>query len=224
MRFPASLLSIVIVALFIHKLIAHDLASQAIVIYNSKALTRWDYLAGKFTIVATILSLVWIFPILSSWLIGNLLAPDWAFFAHTFPSLIRGLVVGIVATLSLSSIALAVSSLAKKTGTAIAFWILGWISLNLISDLSRISYSWFEYVNPLKSINELSEGVFKMDSLITEAQNSLPFIDRVVAKATSLQSLDQIPASDGTLLAPLIALTAMSALSLFIVHRRIAVS
>jgi hypothetical protein len=63
-----------------------------------------------------------------------------------------------------------------------------------------------------------------MDSLITEAQNSLPFIDRVVAKATSLQSLDQIPASDGTLLAPLIALTAMSALSLFIVHRRIAVS
>jgi hypothetical protein len=132
--------------------------------------------------------------------------------------------VGIVATLSLSSIALAVSSLAKKTGTAIAFWILGWISLNLISDLSRISYSWFEYVNPLKSINELSEGVFKMDSLITEAQNSLPFIDRVVAKATSLQSLDQIPASDGTLLAPLIALTAMSALSLFIVHRRIAVS
>lgn len=224
MRFPASLLSIVIVALFIHKLIAHDMASQAIVIYNSKALTRWDYLAGKFTIVASILSLVWIFPILSSWLVGNLLAPDWAFFVHTFPSLIRGLTVGIVATLSLSSIALAVSSLAKKTGTAIAFWILGWISLNLISDLSRISYSWFEYVNPLKSINELSEGVFKMDSFITEAQNNLPFIDRVVAKATSLESLDQIPASDGALMAPLIALTAMSALSLFIVHRRIAVS
>lgn len=224
MRFPASFLSIVLVALFIHKLIAHDLASQAIVIYNSKALTRWDYLAGKFTIVASILSLVWIFPILSSWLFGNILAPDWAFFFHTFPSLIRGLAVGIVATISLSSIALAVSSLAKKTGTAIAFWIMGWISLNLISDLSRFSYSWLEFVNPLKAINELSESVFKMDSFISEAQSTLPFIDRIIAKATSLKSLDEIPASDGSLLAPLAVLTAVSALSLFIVHRRIAAS
>lgn len=223
MRFPASFLTIVLVALFIHKLIAHDLASQAIVIYNSKALTRWDYLVGKFTIVATILSLVWIFPIIMSWVIGNTLAPDWAFFLHTFPSLLRGLAVGIVATLSLSSIALAVSSLAKKTGTAIAFWILGWISLNLISDLSRFSYSWLEFVNPLKAINEFSESVFKMETFISEAQNTLPFIDRIIAK-TSLESLDQIPASDGSLLMPLIALAVMSALSLFIVHRRIAVA
>lgn len=222
MRFPASLLSIVLVALFIHKLIAHDLASQAIVIYNSKALTRWDYLTGKFMIVATILSLVWILPIVLSWLIGNLLAPDWDFFLHTFPSLIRGLAVGIVATVSLSSIALVVSSLAKKTGTAIAFWIMGWISLNLISDLSRISYSWLEFVNPLKAINEFSESVFKMDSFISQAQNTLPFIDRIVANTTNLKSLDDIPASDGSLFAPLIVLAVMSALSLFIVHRRVA--
>ncbi len=223
-RFPASFFSIFLVALFIHKLIAHDLASQAIVIYNSKALTRWDYILGKFAIVATILSLVWILPILLSWIIGNTLAPDWAFFYHTFPSLLRGLAVGIVATLSLSSIALVVSSLARKTGTAIAFWIMGWISLNLISDLARFSYSWLEYANPLKAINELSESVFKMDSFISEAQNTLPFIDRIVAQTTNLRSLDEIPASDGAMAGPMVALTVMSALSLIVVHRRVAAS
>jgi len=127
-KYSASPLSLIIVALFIHRLIALDLASQAIVIYNSKALTRWDYLIGKFLIAICILSLVWIIPIVASWLIGNTLSPDIQFFLYTFPSLAKSLLVGFVAVLTFSLFALAVSSLAKRTGSAVAYWILGWIS------------------------------------------------------------------------------------------------
>lgn len=215
----ASALTVITVALFSHRLIASDLASQAIVIYNSKALTRWDYIIGKFAIVATILSLIWIVPVLGSWIIGNAVSPDWSFFWHALPSLGRGLLVGAVATLVFSCLALAVSSLAKKSGMAAAYWILGGVGVKFVADIASRLYEPLAYLNPMHALATLNSGLFRLQSLVAEAQAMLPFFDYFLEG-----SGDEIPVSNGSIVAPLFFLAAMCLGSIALVYRKVAAS
>src|SRR5665213_2950252 len=75
-------LSIVALGMALPALITRDLASNAIVIYSSKAVTRGDYLLGKFCTAFGVMIVTWLGPVCAAWLVGNLLAPDWSFFWH----------------------------------------------------------------------------------------------------------------------------------------------
>lgn len=221
LTFTNPLASIVIVALFIHRLVAHDLASQAIVIYNSKALTCWDYIIGKFAIVATILSVMWILPVVCSWLLGNMLAPDWSFFYHTFPSLMRGLAIGVAAVLSLSCVAMLVSSLAKKTGAAVAYWIVGIFALNMVSGALSLAHPVFAYIDPFNALEALAAGTFRMQSFLIDASTMLPFFGNMFSEVSEFAESPDSPITDGARVLPLLALAAISAASIFVVNRRV---
>ena len=75
--------SIFALGMAIPLLITRDLASNAIIIYSSKAVTRGDYLLGKFATAFGLLALTWLGPVCAAWFMGNLLAPDWSFFWHS---------------------------------------------------------------------------------------------------------------------------------------------
>lgn len=212
--------TLIIVSLFVHKLIANDLASNAIVIYNSKALTRWDYLTGKFIVVATILSVIWILPIVIAWLLGNLLSPDWSFFYHSFPSLIRGLSLGVVAVISLSLLAMLVSSLAKRSGAAVTFWILGWISLNVIGGIAGLAHPSLKYVSPSDAISALTGGIYRIANFLVDAQSILPFFGGFLSQF-DVEKTSEIPIGNGEVLLPILSLTAYSVISIVIVSRRV---
>jgi len=222
--FSGPFLSMIVVALFVHRLIANDLASNAIVIYNSKALTRWDYLIGKFIVVSSVLSVIWIVPVLFSWLLGNLLSPDWSFFYHSFPSLLRGLTLGLVAVVSLSCLALMVSSLAKKTGAAVTFWILGWISLSVISGVASLLHPVLLYLSPSQALSSLSGGIFRMLDLLQDAQAMLPFFGGVFNRMSEGVDAADLPIDNGAVWLPLLSLAAYCTISILVVSRRIRAS
>lgn len=224
MKFSSPFLSLIIVALFVHRLIAHDMASQAIVIYNSKALTRWDYLIGKFCIVASILSVIWILPVVVSWVIGNMLSPDWSFFVHSFPSLMRGLVVGLVAVVSLSCLAMLVSSFARKTGAAVAYWVLGWLVLRFVASVASLAHPSLSYLSPLDALSTFSSGVFRMQDLLTDARSMLPFFDSFFGRMTNNNTPEIIPVSNGEVILPLLVLSLYCVISVFVVNKRISAS
>lgn len=224
MTFSSPFLSMIIVTLFVHRLIANDLASNAIVIYNSKALTRWDYLTGKFMIVSSILSVVWILPVLVSWLLSNLLSPDWSFFYHSFPSLLRGLTIGIISVVSLSCLAMLVSSFARKTGAAVAYWILGWFSLSIIASVASFAHPAFNYISPTQSIYALSAGIFRMLDLVTEAQGMLPFFGGFFNKMSQGNDPADLPIGNGEIVLPLLSLTVYCVISIAVVSRKVRAS
>lgn len=224
MTFSGPFLSMIIVALFVHRLIANDLASNAIVIYNSKALTRWDYLTGKFIVVSTLLSVVWILPVLASWLISNFLSPDWSFFYHSFPSLLRGLAIGSVAVVSLSCLALLVSSLARKTGAAVAYWILGWFSLSIVGSVASYAHPAFNYISPTQAIYDLSAGIYRMLDLVNDAQDMLPFFGGFFKSVSDGTDPSDLPIGNGEIVLPLLALAAYCAVSIAVVSRRVRAS
>ncbi|MDQ8184060.1 ABC transporter permease subunit [Pelagicoccus sp. SDUM812002] len=221
LTFSGPFLSMIIVALFVHRLIANDLASNAIVIYNSKALTRWDYLIGKFIVVSTILSVVWILPVITSWVLSNFLSPDWSFFYHSFPSLLRGLTVGLVAVFSLSCLALLVSSFARKTGAAVAYWILGWISLGIVASVASVAHPALDYISPIQAIYAFSGGVFKMLDLVTDAQNMLPFFGGFFNRVSAGNEPSDLPISNGEVFLPLLSLSLYCIISIVVVSRRV---
>lgn len=224
LKFGSSFFSVIVVALFVHRLIANDLASNAIVIYNSKALTRWDYLIGKFLVVASILSVIWILPVVGSWFLGNALSPDWSFFYHSFPSLLRGLTLGVVAVVSISCLALLVSSMARKTGAAVAYWMLGWLSLGIVSKVASFAHPALEYISPYEAILAFGDGVYRMADLAMDAQNMLPFFGGFLSKVSNAQSAAEMPISNGAVLLPLLSLTFYCILSVAVVSRRVRAS
>ncbi len=220
MRFSGPFFSMIMVALFIHRLIAGDVASNAIVIYNSKALTRADYMLGKFGVVAPILAVIWIVPVVVSWILGNILSPDWSFFWHTLPSLLRGVAVGVAAVISLSCIAMAVSAVAGRSRAAVAYWILGWIVMSIVGSVASLAHESLALINPIACIEELAAGVYRIDLLWRDAQDMLPFFSGFVSDVD--EDALQVPATlGGGVWAPLLILTAMSFLSLYVVDRRI---
>jgi len=76
---PAGLIA---VALTIPHLITRDLASNAIVVYASKAITRFDYVLARRASFWDA-DPHWLGPVLAAWLVGNLMAPNWNFFWHS---------------------------------------------------------------------------------------------------------------------------------------------
>lgn len=224
MTFSSPFLSMIIVALFVHRLIANDLASNAIVIYNSKALTRWDYLIGKFLVVSTILSVVWLLPVIASWFLSNFLSPDWSFFYHSFPSLLRGVTIGVVAVTSLSCLALLVSSLAKKTGAAVAYWILGWFSLSIIGSVASYAHPALNYISPTQAIYGLSAGIFRILDLATNAQDMLPFFGGFFRSMSDVNDPADLPIGNGEIFLPLVSLSSYCIISIVVVSKRVRAS
>src|SRR5205085_5502011 len=104
-------LSIFALGMAIPVLITRDLASNAIIIYSSKAISRGDYLLGKFATAFGLIALIWLGPVCAAWFMGNLLAPDWRFFWHSRAALGHALVYGLGSMSILSVLALGVSAI-----------------------------------------------------------------------------------------------------------------
>ena len=178
------------VMLFIPKLIAQDLSSNAIVIYNSKALTRLDYLLGKFGVVFGILVLLWIGPVIASWAIGNLMAPYWSFFYHSLPALGIALGVGVIGATALSLIALAISALAKRSSVAVAFWTIGWIATSLFAQAIGQVHDWGYYLSPSRCIASLGNSLFNLLGVLENAKKMLPMFNFFFE---STNGMDDVP-------------------------------
>ena len=94
-------------------LVTRDLASNAIVIYSSKAVSRGDYLLGKLATACGLIFLTWLGPVCATWFVGNLLAPDWRFFWHSRAVLGHVLIYGLSSMGILGLLALGISSISS---------------------------------------------------------------------------------------------------------------
>jgi len=122
--------TMLVLTVAVPRIISADLSSNAIVLYASKAVSRWDYLFGKLGAVAGLIILTWVGPVLFAWLGGNLLAPSWKFFWLTREALFSSLTFGLVGLGFLAVLTLGVSALSPNakvvTSAWLALWLLGW--------------------------------------------------------------------------------------------------
>jgi ABC-type transport system involved in multi-copper enzyme maturation permease subunit len=211
-------LSLVGIAQAIPHLITRDLSSQAIIVYASKAVGRWDYLLGKFAAVFGLLVLTWLGPLVAAWFIGNLLAPDWHFFWHSRLALANTLIYVLGSMCVLSGLALGVSAISSKEKTAVAMWVAWWIVDYVLVGIARETKPWLKHLSFKHNLDELALAVFRLHDDVKLAQENIPVLGDLLRKVkpATLDAL-QHPATTASVL----ALSIMLGLAVLILVRRL---
>lgn len=168
--------SIFALGLAIPVLITRDLASNAIVIYSSKAVSRGDYLLGKLGTAIGLLTLTWLAPVCAAWFVGNLLASDWGFFWHSRGALFHALRYGLASMTILSVLALGVSAISTKERSTTALWFIWWVVGGVVAPIAIHTEPWLQHISFNYNLDQFAISVFRLGDDLKIAQDNIPIL------------------------------------------------
>src|SRR5258708_2228902 len=199
-------------------LVTRDLASNAITIYSSKAVSRGDYLLGKFATACGLIGLTWLGPVCAAWFMGNLLAPDWRFFWHARAALGHVLLYGLSAMTVLSLLALGVSSISPKEKSTVAFWFIWWILGGVLAPIATQTKPWLRHLSFNFNLDQIALAVFHVGDDLRQAQDNIPILGDMLrpvsARAIAALSAPSIAGAG-------LALLAMVGLAVWVIRGRV---
>ena len=168
--------SIFLLAIVMPLLITRDLASNAIIIYSSKAVSRGDYLLGKFATVVGLLLLTWLGPLCAAWFVGNLLGPDWRFFWHARAALFHILLYGLSTMSILGGLALGVSAISSKEKATGGFWMMWWIVGFVLVPIATRTKPWLRHLSFNFDLDQIALAIFRPGNDVEIAQENIPIL------------------------------------------------
>jgi hypothetical protein len=172
--------SIFALGMAIPTLITRDLASNAIIVYSSKAISRGDYFLGKFATAFGLLTLTWLGPVCTAWLVGNLLAPDWRFFWHARLPLFHALLFGLSSMCLLSVLALGISATSVKEKSTVALWYTWWIIGGTIVKIVATAQPRLQHLSFNFNLDQLALGVFRLGDDLKLLQDNVPIFGQML--------------------------------------------
>jgi hypothetical protein len=172
--------SIFALGMAIPVLVTRDLASNAIIIYASKAVSRGDYFLGKFATAFGVLALTWLGPVCAAWFFGNLLAPDWRFFWHARIPLYHVLVYGLSSMVLLSLLALGVSAISSKEKSSTGLWFTWWILGGVLAPIAMHTKPWLRHLSFNYDLEQVALAVFRLGDDLKITQDNLPIFGNML--------------------------------------------
>lgn len=161
-------------------LITRDLASNAIVIYSSKAVSRGDYFLGKFATAFGVLAVTWLGPLCAAWFLGNLLAPDWRFFWHSRAALGHVLAFGLCSLTLLSLLAMGVSACSSKAKTTVALWYMWWIAGGVVAPIAEHTEPWLRHLSFNYNLDQIALAIFRLGHDLNTARDNIPVFGQML--------------------------------------------
>jgi ABC-type transport system involved in multi-copper enzyme maturation permease subunit len=146
------------------RLICKDRAANALQVYFSKAVSRWDYVLGKTAAVAAIIALTTIIPAAMMSLLGLFLAPDfWDQVIDSWSTPIQAVIFWLLATASFAAVSLAVSSLTEKPYIAgvgfVGFLLFLMMGTGILEGILG-SKAYFLGINPHVALFTLGSSIY----------------------------------------------------------------
>ena len=108
----------VVVALTAGPLIAEDRRARAMPLYFSRPIRHWHYLAGKYLASLSFLLMITVLPPIGMFAVEMSNSPDQGILLDRLALLARGCVPGVLISVLLATVGLAISSLVERTNTA----------------------------------------------------------------------------------------------------------
>jgi len=181
-RFATALVpvNIIAVALTLPHLVTRDLASNAIVVYASKALSRFDYVLGKAGVALGLLALTWLGPVLTAWLVGNLLAPNWNFFWHSRAALGNALLFVLTGMTFLAILGLGISAISSREKATVGLYVALWLVGNAFVPLGAVSQPWLKQMSFHYNVRQLGQAVFRPAQDLQTAQDNVPVVGQLL--------------------------------------------
>jgi len=175
--------NLVVVMLAIPHLITRDVSSHALLVYTSKALTRWDYLLGKLGTMLGLISLTWLGPACLAWFLGNLLAPEWHFFWHARSALLHTVTFVLGAGSFLALLGLGVSALSSKERNAVGLWLVLWLVGNTLVPIGQKTSSWLQYLSFRYDLQQVAVRIYQPDEDLERLQEEIPVFGEMLRQA-----------------------------------------
>lgn len=172
-------------------LISRDLKAGALEVYFSKPLLLFDYLFGKFAIIAFFLACMTLFPALLIFLFDLLLSDKAGYIGEVSPYLPGILLSSLWIIFLCSSIVLAASSLARTARTAGIIWFAFHVGLWVAARISALIFNneKFEIVNIARSLHAVSEKLIQGTMPYDDMHVSIPSVYLLFLAVGSLSLL-----------------------------------
>jgi ABC-2 type transport system permease protein len=209
---------IFVLGLAMPALITRDLASNAILIYSSKAVTRGDYLLGKFCTAFGLLAATWLGPACAAWFLGNLLAPDWRFFWHARAALGHSLLFVLAGMVILSALALGISAISNREKATPAVWFMWWILGGGIQPIALHTKPWLRHLSFSYDLRQIGLSIFRLGNDLQTAKDNVPIFGKML-NGISASTTDAL--THATLGGALAALILMLAAAALVIHKRV---
>jgi ABC-2 type transport system permease protein len=143
-------------------LISQDLRFNAIPLYLSRPLTRFDYFAGKLATIAAFVAAVIIVPALLTYAIGIAFSLSFRVVVDTYHIVPACLGYGVVVVLVTGMFMLAISSLSKNSryvaATWIGLWLVGGFAAGVLSEKNTLNYKWGPIVSLSNDLTRIREA------------------------------------------------------------------
>jgi ABC-type transport system involved in multi-copper enzyme maturation permease subunit len=108
-------------------LISRDLRFNALPLYFARPLTRLDYFLGKLGVIAALVATVAVGPAVFAYLVGVCFSLSLGVIKDTYPILLGSVAYGLLVTLSVGTLILALSSLTRRSLYVFIAWAGFWI-------------------------------------------------------------------------------------------------
>lgn len=150
----------ILVAIVGPDLISKDLRFNAMPLYLSRPLTRWDYFLGKLGVIGFFVGLVTVAPACVAYLLGVAFSLDVKTISETIHLLVGSVAAGLIMVASAGMLMLAMSSLTRNSRYVTALWIGFWLVSQAVSGILIGSFrdaTWppiFSYTHNLQRVCE----------------------------------------------------------------------
>lgn len=116
-------------------LISQDLRYNALPLYLSRPMRRFDYFLGKWGVIVAFLGAVTIVPAIVAYMLGLAFSLDVSILKDTFPLLLASVAFGLVIAASAGTLILALSSLSRSSRYVAMFWLAAWLGTSTVSTI-----------------------------------------------------------------------------------------
>jgi hypothetical protein len=116
-------------------LISQDLRFNALPLYFARPLNRLDYFLGKLGIIGALVLSVAVGPAVLAYVLGACFSLDLSVIKDTYPVLLASVAYGLVITLSVGTLILALSSLTRRSLYVGIAWAGFWIVTSLVGTI-----------------------------------------------------------------------------------------
>ncbi|WZP00800.1 ABC transporter permease subunit [Isosphaeraceae bacterium EP7] len=157
--------SMILVLLVGPDLISQDLRFNAIPLYLSRPIRRYEYFLGKFGVIAVYIGAVTALPVLVAYLLGLAFSLDLAVIRDTGPLLLASLGFCLVMIASAGTLMLAISSLSRNSRSVGAIWMAIWIGGGIAADAihQTAKVEWAPLVSYGNNLGRVREALIRAE-------------------------------------------------------------
>jgi ABC-2 type transport system permease protein len=141
-------------------LISQDLRFNAIPLYLSRPIRRFDYFLGKFGVLAAFLGAVIIVPVILAFVLGVAFSLDPLILRDTWRVLAASLLYGVVVLFSTGTLMLAISSLSRNSRYVGIMWVGVWVLSGLGATVldQSIRRDWCPLLSYTRNLSRVREA------------------------------------------------------------------